>query len=189
MEKYELKFTIKEGLVYLAVALGLFLTKDFNIWILSIPLFFTLIRLSFWDLKYCLIPDYLLMFSFFLAFLCTRYDFIEALQNGLIYCGGAFILNEIVSLYLNYVKPLIVNKKSSVEMHEALGSGDMPIIGIIGILFGIENGLNVILTAACLGIIIHLGFKKVIAPFVPSLSLAIFIYFIFEFNIINYLLP
>ena len=52
-----------------------------------------LLVLSFYDLKYKAVPDYLLLIAFITSFFVTKLDFIEALRNAFICAGAAVLLN------------------------------------------------------------------------------------------------
>lgn len=148
--------------------------------IVTISLFYTLIVLSFIDLKYKAVPDYLLIIAVILTFI------VGDLMDILIFAGGFALLELIVTFYIQNVKAKITKNKD-LETQSALGEGDIPIAGVIGGLLGLHLGISAIFLAALLALslsIYNLLFKKEIeTPFIPFLSLGLFITFITGFNI------
>ena len=148
--------------------------------IVTISLFYTLIVLSFIDLKYKAVPDYLLIIAVILTFI------VGDLMDILIFAGGFALLELIVTFYIQNVKAKITKNKD-LETQSALGEGDIPIAGVIGGLLGLHLGISAIFLATLLALslsIYNLLFKKEIeTPFIPFLSLGLFITFITGFNI------
>ncbi len=148
--------------------------------ILTIALFYTLIVLSFIDLKYKAVPDYLLIIVVIMSIILGNFI------NILIFCGGFVLLEFAITFYIQNVKAKITKNKE-LENQRALGEGDMPIAGVIGGLLGIHLGISAIFLAALLALlpsIYNLFSKKEIeTAFIPFLSLGLFITFITEFNI------
>ena len=104
----------------------------------------------------------------------------------LIFAGGFALLELIVTFYIQNVKAKITKNKD-LETQSALGEGDIPIAGVIGGLLGLHLGISAIFLAALRALslsIYNLLFKKEIeTPFIPFLSLGLFITFITGFNI------
>lgn len=150
--------------------------------------FYTLILLSFIDLKYKKVPDYLLLTLFILAFFVSDLVFIESLQYGLILSGGFVILNFLITFYIQNIKAKLLKNKY-LETQEALGEGDIPVIASIGIILGLQYGLIAIFLSAVFAIIpaIYNSFikKDIEIPFIPFLALGLFCVYIFEDQIIN----
>lgn len=186
MKEYTLPITKKEILVYLIVFISLYFSQNLNTFLLSVPLFSVLVRVSFWDIKYSEFPSYLMILSFLFSFLICS-DLMEGLRDGLMFCGGMFIFKEIIDIYLNYIKPIFI-KEEKTDYYESMGEGDLPIIGTMGILFGVELGLSCIFLSACIGIIMHIITRKEKLPFVPSMAISILITFVFKINLFNFLL-
>ena len=153
--------------------------------IVTIALFYTLIVLSFIDLKYKAVPDYLLIVAVIIAII------VGDLMNILIFAGGFALLELVVTFYIQNVKAKIT-KNTDLETQSALGEGDIPIAGVIGGLLGLHLGISAIFLATLLGLslsIYNLLFKKEIeTPFIPFLSLGLFITFITGFNIFSWFL-
>ena len=148
--------------------------------ILTIALFYTLIVLSFIDFKYKAVPDYLLIIVLLLTLSVGDW------KNTLIFMGGFVLLELILTFYIQTIKAKITKNKE-LENQRALGEGDIPIAGAIGGLLGIHLGISAIFLAAILALIpavYGLMVKKEIeTPFIPFLSLGLFITLITGFNL------
>ena len=147
-----------------------------------IALFYTLIVLSFIDLKYREVPDYLLIIVVALTLI------VGDLINLLIFTGGLFLLELAITFYIQNIKAKITRNKE-LETQRALGEGDMPIAGVIGGLLGVQLGISAIFLAALLALlpaIYNLFSKKEIeTAFIPFLSLGLFISLISGFNLFS----
>ena len=151
----------------------------------TITLFYTLIVLSLIDLKYKAVPDYLLIVAVILTI------FVGDLRNMLIFAGGFFLLELVLTFYIQNVKAKITKNKD-LETQCALGEGDIPIAGVIGGLLGLHLGISAIFLATLLALLLSiynlLSKKEIETPFIPFLSLGLFITFISGFNIFSWLL-
>lgn len=147
-----------------------------------IALFYTLIVLSFIDLKYRAVPDYLLIIAVILAIV------VGDIISILIFTGGLLLLELIITFYIQNIKAKITGNKE-LETQRALGEGDMPIAGVIGGLLGIQLGVSAIFLAALLALlpaIYNLFSKKEIeTAFIPFLSLGLFITLFSGFNLFS----
>jgi leader peptidase (prepilin peptidase)/N-methyltransferase len=145
-------------------------------------LFYTLIVLSFIDLKYRAVPDYLLIIAVILTII------VGDLISLLIFTGGFVLLELAITFYIQNIKAKITKNKE-LETQRALGEGDMPIAGVIGGLLGIQLGVSAIFIAALLAIlpaIYNLFSKKEIeTAFIPFLSLGLFITLFSGFNLFS----
>ena len=165
------------------VTLTIYLNFLFN-WelIAIIALFYTLIVLSFIDLKYRAVPDYLLIIAVILAI--TVGDIISVL----IFTGGLVLLELTITFYIQNIKAKITGNKE-LKTQRALGEGDMPIAGVIGGLLGIQLGVSAIFLAAILALlpaIYNLFSKKEMeTAFIPFLSLGLFITLFSGFNLFS----
>jgi len=165
------------------VTLTIYLNFLFN-WelIAIIALFYTLIVLSFIDLKYRAVPDYLLIIAVILAI--TVGDIISVL----IFTGGLVLLELTITFYIQNIKAKITGNKE-LKTQRALGEGDMPIAGVIGGLLGIQLGVSAIFLAAILALlpaIYNLFSKKEIeTAFIPFLSLGLFVTLFSGFNLFS----
>jgi leader peptidase (prepilin peptidase)/N-methyltransferase len=147
---------------------------------LTIALFYTLIVLSFIDFKYKAVPDFLLIIVVLLTLIVGDW------KNTLIFMGGFVLLELILTFYIQSIKAKITKNKNLENQH-ALGDGDIPIAGVIGGLLGVKLGVSAIFLAAILAIIpaIYSSVKKqeIETPFIPFLSLGLFIVLITKFNL------
>ena len=148
-----------------------------NFWIgwdmiITISLFYVLIVLSFIDLKYRAVPDYLLIIVVILAIL------VGDIINILLFTGGFVLLELAITFYIQNIKARITQNKE-LENQRALGEGDMPIVGVIGGLLGVQLGITAIFLAAVLALlpaIYNLYSKKEIeTAFIPFLSLGLLV--------------
>ena len=155
---------------------------DVNL-LLTTVLFYTLIALSFIDLRYKAVPDYLLIIVVLLTLVIGDW------QNTLIFMGGFVLLELLVTFYIQTIKAKITKNKDLEDQH-ALGDGDIPIAGVIGGLIGIQLGISAIFLAAILALIpavYNLINKKGIeTPFIPFLSLGLFITYMTGFNLFSW---
>jgi len=153
--------------------------------IVTIALFYTLIVLSFIDLKYKAVPDYLLIIAVILTII------VGDLMNVLIFAGGFALLELVLTFYIQNVKAKITKNKD-LETQSALGEGDIPIAGVIGGLLGLHLGISAIFLATLLALLLSiynlLSKKEIETPFIPFLSLGLFITFITGFNIFSWFL-
>ena len=152
--------------------------------IVLVTLFYTLIVLSFIDLKYKEVPDYLLIISVILVFL------IGDLSNILLFTGGFALLELVVTFYIQNIKAKITKNKA-LKNQSSLGSGDMPIAGVIGGLLGVQLGLSAIFLATLLALVPAvynlISSKEIETPFIPYLSLGLFITLSTKFNIFSFI--
>jgi len=148
--------------------------------IVMVTLFYTLIVLSFIDLKHKAVPDFLLIISVVLVLL------IGDLVDTLLFAGSFVLLELIMTFYIQTIKSRLTKNKE-LEKQSALGGGDIPIAGVIGGLVGVQLGISAIFLAALLALLpalYNLIFKKNIEiAFIPYLSLGLFIVLISNFNI------
>ena len=167
------------ALVTLTIYLNFLLNWEL---IAIIALFYTLIVLSFIDLKYRAVPDYLLIIAVILAIV------VGDIISVLIFTGGLLLLELIITFYIQNIKAKITGNKE-LETQRALGEGDMPIAGVIGGLLGIQLGVSAIFLAALLALLpaIYnlLSKKEIETAFIPFLSLGLFITLFSGFNLFS----
>jgi leader peptidase (prepilin peptidase)/N-methyltransferase len=150
--------------------------------VLTVTLFYTLIVLSFIDFKFKAVPDYLLIIVLLIALVVGDW------KNTLIFMGGFVLLELVLTFYIQNIKAKLTKNKE-LENQRSLGEGDMPIAGVIGGLLGIHLGISAIFLAAILALIpaiYGLVVKQEIeTPFIPFLSLGLFITLITGFNLFS----
>lgn len=171
------------------VTLFLFLKLGFNNqFFILLVLFYSLIVLSFIDLKYKAVPDYLLLLSLTIAIVYILLYNIENIVTLFIFVGAIVILEMFVTFYIQNIKSKIVGDESLQEQ-KSLGEGDIPIFAIIGGILGVKLGIVAIFLSAILAIIpsiVNIIKKKENeTPFIPFLSLGFIIVFLGEFYILD----
>lgn len=148
---------------------------------------YVLIVLSFIDLKYKAVPDYLLLIVFILSFFATNFSIIESFKNAFLFAGAFVLLNFVITFYIQNIKSKLL-KDESLKTQEALGEGDIPIIAMLGIILGISGGVFAIFLAAFFAIIpsIYSNFvkKDIQTPFIPYLVLGFFTEYFFDLETI-----
>ncbi len=96
------------------------------------------------------------------------------------------MLELVITFYIQNIKAKITKNKN-LETQSALGEGDIPIAGVIGGLLGLHLGISAIFLAALISLPLSiynlLPKKEVKTPFIPFLSLGLFITYITGFNI------
>ena len=144
---------------------------------------YVLIVLSFIDINYKAVPDYLLLMALIFSFFATNYDIYETFKNAFLFSGAMVLLNFVVTFYIQNIKAKIL-KDESLKTQEALGEGDIPIIAMIGVMLGVEGGIIAIFLAAIFAIIpaiySNLVKKDIQVPFIPYLVLGFFTEYFFE---------
>jgi leader peptidase (prepilin peptidase)/N-methyltransferase len=108
------------------------------------------------------------------------------LSDLLLFAGGFALLELVVTFYIQNIKAKITKNKA-LENQSSLGDGDIPIAGVIGGLLGVELGLSAIFLAALLALVPAaynlISNKEIETPFIPYLSLGLFITLSAKFNI------
>ena len=172
------------GIITLGLFLKLGLSQEFIFMCLTSYL---LITLSFIDLKYKAVPDYLLLIVFVLSFFATNFSLIDSFKNAFLFSGAFVLLNFVITFYIQNIKSRIL-KDESLRNQEALGEGDIPIIAMLGIILGVSGGLFAIFLAAFFAIIpsIYSNFvkKDIQTPFIPYLVLGFFTEYFFDLETI-----
>jgi len=152
---------------------------------LVLVLFYTLIVLSFIDFKYKAVPDYLLIIAVALTLI------LGDIYDALMFAGGFALIELVITFYIQNIKAKITKNKE-LETQRAMGEGDIPIAGVIGGILGLYLGISAIFLGAMLALlpsIYNLFSKKEIeTPFIPYLSLGLFITYMTGFNIFDWFL-
>ena len=172
------------AIITLALFIKLGLNQEF---IFMCLLSYVLIMLSFIDLKYKAVPDYLLLIVFILSLIASNFSIIDSFRNAFLFSGAFVLLNFIITFYIQNIKSRIL-KDENLKTQEALGVGDIPIIALIGIILGVNSGLVAIFLAAFFAIIpaIYSNFvkKDIQTPFIPYLVLGFFTEYFFNLETI-----
>jgi len=171
--------SLKVLILIFVIFVLLFAKFGFSLGFLQYILFsYILIVLCSYDLKYKAVPDYLLLAVLLISFFTTKLDFITSLQNALLLSGAMFLLNFLVTFYIQNIKSKLL-KDESLKTKTALGEGDIPLIASLGVVLGLQEAIFTILLSAIFGII-HTIYTKVVKkqneiPFIPSLVFAFFL--------------
>lgn len=186
--KISITYTIIE-LSTLIVTLFLFIKVGLNYqFFILLVLFYSLIVLSFIDLKYKAVPDYLLVISLSIAIGYILLFNTENIVTLFTFAGAIVVLEMFVTFYIQNIKAKIVGDESLKEQ-KSLGEGDIPIFAIIGGILGVKLGILAIFLSAILAIIPSLvniiKKKESETPFIPFLSLGFLIVFLGEFYILD----
>lgn len=132
------------------------------------------LMLALIDIKLKAVPDYLLLFLAIISLIPMQANFFETLEIFLIFCGGFFLLDFIVTYYIQNIKAKITNNNDLLTQR-ALGEGDMIAAGAMGSILGLKFGILAICLSATLAIIpsIFLMLKKneKEIAFIPFLAL------------------
>ena len=135
-------------------------------------MFSLLLALSIIDLKYKAVPDNLSLPALFISLFTS--SFLVSLNGALLLAGGISLLRILVSWVI---------KK------EAMGEADIIIAGVIGATLGVELGLASIYLSALIAlpaflIVSKKGFEL---PFIPFLTIGLFITWAFDSYVQNML--
>jgi len=167
------------GIIALLLFLKLGLTLEF---VFMMILSYVLIVLSFIDLKYKAVPDYLLLVALILSFFATNFSMTEAFYNAFLFSGAVVLLNFVITFYIQNIKSKLL-KDESLKTQEALGEGDIPIIAMIGVILG-DAGVFAIFLAAFFAIIpaiySNIIKKDIQTPFIPYLVLGFYTEYFFN---------
>lgn len=149
--------------------------------------FVFLLALSIIDWKYKAVPDSLNLLALFFAILVAP---MSGLENALLFAGAFSLLRFSISYYLfkkftfleQRRQPASWRKNYNIFPHfEAMGEADIMVAASIGAILGLEVGLFAIFLSALLTLPVALlrSATDKQTPFVPFLTVALYICFIF----------
>jgi leader peptidase (prepilin peptidase)/N-methyltransferase len=184
-EKYSINYFLVE-LFSAIITLALFFKIGFSLeYFLILTLFYSLLVLSFIDLEYKAVPDWMLLLVVILGFSSVYNNFLDSIKDGFIFAGAFVMLDFFITFYIQNIKSKIL-KDEALKTQRALGEGDFPIIAVIGTILGLSSGLIAIFLAALFAIIpsIYNNIKnsEKQTAFIPYLSLGFFIEYIFQIS-------
>ncbi len=166
------------------ITLGLYLKFGISLDLfIMLIVSYTLILLSFIDLEYKAVPDYLLLLVLIFGALYSEFSYLYCL----VFAGGGVLLDFFVSFYIQNIKARVTKDETLVEQ-KALGEGDIPIFALIGGVLGVHLGILAIFLSAIVAILpsilsqILKNDKEL--PFIPFLTLGFFIVLFFDNNIV-----
>jgi len=168
------------------LTLGLFLKLGFTYdFFVACLLFYLLMVLSFIDLKYHAVPDYLLLMVLLTVFCMPSLPLLEQLKSAFMLSGAVVLLVFILNFYIQNIKSRLT-RNEALKSQTALGEGDIPIIAVMAALLGIKGALMAIFLASLFAIIPALYNKMVKkqheTPFIPFLSLGLGVEYIFTLS-------
>ena len=189
-EKISIIYPIVE-IISAIVTFLIFYKNGFNYgFIITALLFYILITLSFIDFKYKAVPDYLLITALLLALNAPHLTLSTTLQNAMLFAGAFALLELFITFYIQNIKAKIT-KNEDLKNQKALGEGDIPIAAAIGALLGIKLGIAAIFLGAIFAIIPSIynivRHKNIETPFIPYLSLGLFVTYILESKLLSLL--
>jgi leader peptidase (prepilin peptidase)/N-methyltransferase len=164
--------------------------------------FLMLLALSFIDLKYKMVPDSLNLLATLFAILAAGniVGIMTNIEHAFLFAGGFTLLRFTLSYYLtSSVYRAGLKTKTTWNRHydrapmiEAMGEGDIMVAATMGALLGVELGLFAIFLSALLALPIMLltlnkSQEEQRIPYVPFLTLATFLVFIFESEVHHFI--
>ena len=155
-------FRFLQIVICIILTIFLFFKLTLNLQFLFFCIFsYLLVFLSFIDLKYKAVPDYLLLLVFVLSFFITDFSLEDSFLNAFIASGAIFLLNFIVTFYIQNIKSRIL-KDENLKNQVALGEGDIPIIASMAVVLGLNSLTYAILLSAIIAILhtISINFIK-----------------------------
>ncbi len=184
-KKISVQYPIVE-LLTAGITLSLFLKLSFSYdFFVVCVLFYLLVILSFIDLKYHAVPDYLLLSILFLVFFVPSLNLLEQLKSAFMLSGAVVLLVFVLNFYIQNIKSYLTQNEE-LRNQTALGEGDIPIIAVMAALLGIKGALVAIFLGSLFAIIPAL-YNKIVkkqheTPFIPFLSLGLGVEYIFAIS-------
>jgi len=172
-EKISIQYPLIELMSGVIVAL-VYYKNGFNIFSLMLMAsFLSLLVSSIVDLKYKAITYIMNVLPVTFAIFSSA-NILENFTNALLFAGGAVFIRDYVSAFIN---------------KEAMGDGDILVFATMGAILGIKLSLMAIFLGAIFAIFPsiynRLANKDLELPFIPFLSLGLFVVWLFEKNFIN----
>lgn len=182
---------------------GLTLKLGISVSTLFVYLSFSmLLALSMIDFKYKMVPDSLNLLAILFAVLgiWSLTDLVQNFTNALLIAGGFTLLRFALSYILTSFARMEANKTLTpwtkhyqrYPYIEAMGEGDIMVAATMGALLGIELALVAIFLSAVLALPVMIAVHNKSAEeqrvaFVPFLTLATFIVYIYDTPIMKYI--
>lgn len=169
-EKISVQYPIVEILTSFVFVISIIKTDTILEAIIYATLWSLLLSLSAIDFKYKAVPDNLSIPALFVSLFVG--NFMTSLESALILAGGFALLRIIISWTI---------KK------EAMGEADIIIAGVIGATLGVKLGLGAIYISAIIAMPVFMivGKKGYELPFIPFLSMGLFITWVYQKQILN----
>jgi leader peptidase (prepilin peptidase)/N-methyltransferase len=165
-DKISIQYPIIELLTALLFGLVYYKLEDVTYSFIVGLVFALLLALSLIDLRYKAVPDSLNLAALTLAIFASS-AILTNITNALLYAGGFALLR----FYVSY----IVKK-------EALGEADIMIAATIGAMLGLKLGVMAIFLSAVIALPVFMIIrdKDLEVPFIPFLTVALFIVYMFD---------
>lgn len=190
---------LASGLIFLALAIKFGL--NFPVLLIGFS-FLTLLGLSMIDFRYKMVPDSLnllaLVFAVFGAWSIS--SVMTNFQNALLFAGGFTLLRFAISYMLTssahrHAKKTVTSWSKNYHIYpfiEAMGEGDIMVAATMGALLGVKLTLAAIFLSALLALpvmlfVIRGSKEQQRVPFVPFLTMAAFIVYLFDSPILRYI--
>jgi len=172
-EKISIQYPLVELMSGIIVAI-VYYKNGFNIFSLMLMLsFLSLLVSSMVDLKYKAITYVMNVLPVTFA-IFSSVDILENFKNALLLAGGAVFIRDYVSAMIN---------------KDAMGDGDILVFATMGAILGIKLSLIAIFLGAIFAIFPSIYNKitkqELELPFIPFLSLGLFVVWVFEKNFIE----
>lgn len=163
--------------------------------------FLTLLALSAIDLKYKAVPDSLNLLAIIFALFAASgiSEILDNFQNALLFAGGFTLLRFALSYILTsslrrHAKKTVTSWSKNYHTYpfvEAMGEGDIMVAAAIGALLGVKLTLFAVFLSALLALpvmllVMNRSKEEQRIPFVPFLSTAAFITYVFDIPILRY---
>ncbi len=165
-DKISIQYPIIEFLTALLFGLVYYKLEDVTYSFIVGLVFALLLALSLIDIRYKAVPDSLNLAALTLAVFASS-AILTNITNALLYAGGFALLR----FYVSY----IVKK-------EALGEADIMIAATIGAMLGLKLGVMAIFLSAIIALPVFIIIKDrdLEVPFIPFLTVALFIVYMFD---------
>lgn len=167
------------------ITLGLYLKFGISFdLVIMLTVAYLLILLSFIDLIYKAVPDYLLLIVLVCGAFYSEFSFLYCL----VFAGAGVLLDFFVSFYIQNIKAKVI-KDENLTVQKALGEGDIPIFALIGGVLGLHLGIIAICLGAIIALVPSILFQVLKndreLPFIPFLTLGFFIVLFFDESIVS----
>ena len=154
--------------VWFLFTIGLFSVTDYDFVALYFLIYF-LLTISLIDLQHKMVPLSLLILSFGIALFVP-----SNLTDAALYGFAALGFFYMFKLVYEYFRGI-----------EVLGEGDLPILGMFGILYGLTPGFSISLGIATVAGFLFYAYFKIFKkedtlPFVPALSFGLISYYLYS---------
>lgn len=182
--KISIRYPLVEGITAILSTLIFLYYKVEWISLFAILLLYAFIAIEEIDRKYLIIPDSIVIFIALISIIET-----------IVYKDGVYgydnYISKLIMLGISIIFALLIILIEKLLKREVMGGGDLKLIAAVGIFLGYQMTLFGIAIASIIGVIIELGFKKLlkrekdekgssILPFGPYLIIGFLISLLFS---------